>query len=343
MLFSVLIPLYNSEEYIAECLYSVLAQGFDDYEIVVVDDGSTDNSGAIADQYQKEYPQIRVIHKENEGVLLTRRRLLKEAKGDYILWVDSDDAVKQNWMSDLSREIQKNQPEMIIYDYEDYDDPPKVIHSLFVLDGSVIERKAIHDVLLKLILGRDLNELWSKCIKRELFDIEADYSEYKHIKEGDDLFCLLPVFDLTNRIVFLDRPYYRYRVIPSSITHASTYRRYYSMRTIFERIDHYIKKWGFYEQEICQVKDRFATSIVDCAVACANSPEIDYKSFESFVNDINADENNHPIYSDSSRHLSSRNYQRFYEVLIEQDYKKLYKRILNTTKLSRLKSKLFRR
>ena len=76
MLFSVLIPLYNAEKYIAECIDSVLAQDFDDYEIVIVDDGSTDEGGKIADRYQVMHPQkIRVIHKENTGVLLTRRRL----------------------------------------------------------------------------------------------------------------------------------------------------------------------------------------------------------------------------------------------------------------------------
>lgn len=344
MLFSVLIPLYNAEKYIAECIDSVLAQDFDDYEIVIVDDGSTDEGGKIADRYQEMHPQrIRVIHKENTGVLLTRRRLLQEAKGDYILWVDSDDVIKQNLMSDLYDEICKNDPDMIIYDYEDYDNPHMVIHSLRVPDGSIFENNRIHEVLVKLILGRDLNALWNKCTKRELFEKDADYSAFQHIKEGDDLFCLLPVFDKTHRIVFLDRPYYRYRVIPTSITHASTFRSYYSYRTIFERIEYYVEKWSFSEQEIILVKDRFATQIVDCLVACANSSETDLNKFHVFARDIIEDEEDKPIFTDSPRQLSSNNYQRFYDLLVKQEYNKLYNSIRRTTKISRLKHKIMRR
>ena len=344
MLFSVLIPLYNAEKYIAECIDSVLAQDFDDYEIIIVDDGSTDQGGRIADRYQEMHLQkIRVIHKENTGVLLTRRRLLQEAKGDYILWVDSDDVIKPKLMSDLSVEIEKNDPDMMIYDYEDYENPNMVIHSLSEQDGTIIEEDKKHSVLIKLLLGRDLNELWSKCIRKELIDIDADYSKFQHIKEGDDLFCLLPIFDMTHRIVFLDRPYYRYRIISSSITHASTFRSYYSYRTIFERIEYYVEKWNFSEQEISRVKDRFATQIVDCLVACANSSETNYNKFHVFARDITEDEKNKPIFTDSPRQLSSKNYQRFYDLLVKQEYSKLYNIIRRNTKISRLKHKLLRR
>lgn len=344
MLFSVLIPLYNSEKYIEECIESVLAQGFSDYEIVIVDDGSSDGGGAIADQYQEKHPQrIRVIHKENTGVLLTRRRLLQEAKGDYILWVDSDDVIKPDLMKDLFSEIQKHHPDMLIYNYEYYDDASQEFHSLFVPDGTVFEGEDKHPVLIKMLLGRDLNELWSKCIRREIIDVDADYSDYQHVKEGDDLFCLLPIFDLTEKIIYLDRAYYRYRLLPTSITHAATYRRYYSYRTIFERIDYFIKKWCFTEEEQSQVKDRLATRIVDCVVVSANSSESNIENFIAFVTDVTDDEANHPIFSQEERKLSSKAYQRFYQLLMQKQYRKLYHRILTTTALSRWKNKLIRR
>ena len=343
MLFSVLIPMYNAEKYIAECIDSVLAQSFDDYEIVIADDGSTDGSGEIIDQYQKMHPQkIRVIHKENTGVLLTRRCLLKESKGDYILWVDSDDVIKPELMKDLCCEIQKNHPDMIISNYEFLDNPEKVIRSLFLPDGTVIEGEK-HSVLVKLLLGKDLNELWSKCISRGVIDINADYSKYRHIKEGDDLFCLLPVFDLTNKIEYLDRAYYRYRVLPTSITHMATYRRYYSYRTIFEQIDYYINKWNFTDEERSQVKDRFATQVIDCVVACANSSENNIDSFIEFVLTVNNDEINQPIFSEEVRKLSSKTYKRYYRMLIQKKYQKLYYNILTTTALSRWKHKLIGR
>ena len=344
MIFSVLIPLYNAEEYLAECIESVIAQDFDDYEIVIVDDGSSDGGGAIADQYQEKHPQkIRVIHKENTGVLMTRRRLLQEAKGDYILWVDSDDVIKPGLMKDLYGEIQKNHPDMLIYNYEYYDDATQVFHSLFVPDGTVFKGEEKHPVLIKMLLGRDLNELWSKCIRREIIDVDADYSDYKHVKEGDDLFCLLPIFDLTEKIEYLDRVYYRYRAIPTSITHTATYRRYYSLRTVYERIDYYILEWGFPPEELLQVRDKFANQFVDCLVACADSSEITLESFIAFASDVSDDEANHPIFSEEERKLSSKAYQRYYQLLMQKKYHKLYRDILITTALSRWKHKLSRR
>ena len=92
MLFSVLIPVYNTSKYLDECINSVLSQTEKNFEIVLLNDGSTDNSGDICDSYAEKYPDfIRVIHKENEGLMMTRRRGFKEAKGDYFICLDSDD------------------------------------------------------------------------------------------------------------------------------------------------------------------------------------------------------------------------------------------------------------
>lgn len=344
MLFSVLIPLYNAEKYIAECIDSVLAQDFDDYEIVIVDDGSTDQGGIIADRYHENHPQkIRVIHKENTGVLLTRRRLLQEAKGDYILWVDSDDVIKPKLMSDLSVEIEKNDPDMIINDYEFLDDPERVIHSLATTDGTIFNNKQKHDILTKLILGRDLNELVTKCFTRELVDSDADYSCYQHVRMGDDLFCLLPVFDKAQKIEYLNRSYYRVREVSSSVTHTNTHQCYYSYRTIFEREDFYIKKWHFSEQECAQAKDKFAYRVIDCILMLCKSQQHCYDDYLAFINDIVTDEKKRPIYSDSPRRLRNKNYQRFYELLMQEKYRKLYNDILFTTKLSSIKNKIFGR
>lgn len=342
MLFSVLIPLYNSEEYIAECLDSVLAQNFDDYEIVVIDDGSTDNSGVIAEQYQTKYSQIRVIHKENEGVLLTRRRLLKEAKGDYILWVDSDDAVKQNWMLDLSHEIQKNHPDMIISNYEDYDDPNIVNHSLSFPNGTVIDKDQKQIILKRLIFDKCLNELCTKCIKANKIDIDADYNDYKQVRMGDDLFCLFPIIDCANRFEYLDESYYRYRIVDSSITHANTHLFYCSYRILYERMNEYIHLWMFSDYEICRIRDSFANSIMNCIVdscECSNS----YSDFLIFVKKVVTDEKKHPIFSGGERTLSSNTYQHFYQLLTQKKYNRLYYSIMLRTRLSRLKSKLIRR
>ncbi|MBQ2971214.1 MAG: glycosyltransferase [Ruminococcus sp.] len=341
MLFSVLIPLYNAEEFLSECIDSVLAQTCDDYEIVIVNDGSTDRSATIVYEYQEKYPDIiRGIHKENTGVLLTRRRLLQEAKGDYIVWVDSDDVIKPELLSDLRDEINKNTPDVIVYDYEILDNPMKVVCSLNAPDKTIFEGEDKHQIYLKMLLGRDMNSLVTKCIRREIIDIQADYSQFKHVKMGDDLFCLIPIFDAAKKVEYLNKPYYKYRMVSSSITHTETYSRYYSYRTIFERESRYLEKWGFSPDEISKVKDKFANNAVDNLVLCANTSGVSKAEFLAFAKDITAIEEKNIIYSDSPRTLSSKPYRHFYKLFIKKSYVKLYHRIVLIAKLSKIKQSI---
>ncbi len=341
MLFSVLIPLYNAEKYIGECIDSVLSQSCNDFEIVIVNDGSTDQSAVIANQYQKNYPDIiRVIHKENSGVLLTRRRLLQEAKGDYIVWVDSDDLIKPELLSDLHDEIKENAPDVIVFNYENLYKPDVKSYSLDAPDKYVFEADDKRLVYKKLLLGRGMNELVTKCIRREIIDIDVDYTQFKHVKMGDDLFCLIPIFDAAEKIEYLDRSYYQYRVVTSSITHTQTYLRYYSYRTIFERENRYLEKWGFSPDEISKVKDKFANSAIDNLVLCANTPGVSKGEFLDFAKDITAIEEENVIYSDSPRTLSSKPYRYLYKLFIKKSYVKLYHRIILIAKLSKIKQSI---
>ena len=91
---TVCVPVYNVERYLCECLDSIFSQNYADFDVVLVDDGSTDSSGAICDEYAARYPQqALVFHKDNEGLLLARRDGFALAAGDYVMCVDSDDAL----------------------------------------------------------------------------------------------------------------------------------------------------------------------------------------------------------------------------------------------------------
>lgn len=117
MKFSVIIPVYNVEKYLEECVHSVLSQDFQNYEIILVNDGSTDNSGKICDEYVQKYSQIKVIHKENGGLSDARNFGIREAKGDYLIFLDSDDFWQgRNILSEISSIIEtQNQPDIIFY------------------------------------------------------------------------------------------------------------------------------------------------------------------------------------------------------------------------------------
>ena len=104
---SVLVPVYNVEKYLCRCLDSILAQTFTDYEILLVDDGSTDHSGGICDAYAAEHACIRVIHQKNGGVSKARNVLLSAARGEYLTFVDSDDALEPGYLETLLHDLEE--------------------------------------------------------------------------------------------------------------------------------------------------------------------------------------------------------------------------------------------
>jgi len=121
MLFSIIIPVYNVEKYLNQCIDSVLAQDFTDYEVILVDDGSTDTSSAICDDYAKKFTQIKVIHKTNGGLSDARNFGIKEAQGDYLMFLDSDDFWNgRNILTEIHNIIKGNNPDLIITGYTLY-------------------------------------------------------------------------------------------------------------------------------------------------------------------------------------------------------------------------------
>lgn len=116
MKYSVIIPVYNVEKYIDRCLKSVIPQNYDDLEIIVVDNGSTDRSGSICDSYANEYANISVYHIENHGVGSARNFGLTKSKGEFIYFVDADDYLVGNLFSDVESQLD-SQLDLLVFSY----------------------------------------------------------------------------------------------------------------------------------------------------------------------------------------------------------------------------------
>src|SRR5690606_27364966 len=115
---SVIIPVYNAEKYLRECLDSVLAQTFTDFEVLLINDGSTDASGKICDEYAEKDSRIKVFHKENGGVSSARNLGLDNAKGEWISFVDSDDTIEQETLATLANEVKDLDIDGVIFGYK---------------------------------------------------------------------------------------------------------------------------------------------------------------------------------------------------------------------------------
>ena len=122
-LVSIIVPVYNCKPYLEDCIQSVLAQDYGNLELLLIDDGSTDGSGQICDQYAY-YDKLRVIHQKNQGVSATRNTGIRLASGDLILFLDSDDTIEPSMVSTMVADIEKEQADCafcgMIHDYPDH-------------------------------------------------------------------------------------------------------------------------------------------------------------------------------------------------------------------------------
>ena len=220
MRFSILIPVYNVEKYLPRCMETVMAQTFTDFEVLLVNDGSTDGSGAICDRYAKEYPdKVRVFHKENEGLLLTRRYSLKRAQGEYMIFVDSDDYVSEGLLASVNDAIEKYGADMVLYNFYRFVEGEEGLSSPDVpfADGTVFEGDGKSELYKTMLLGHFFVNLWVKAVKRDIIDIDADYSD-RAINKGEDVLQTLPIFTEAKKVVYIDKKLYYYRKNTGSMT-----------------------------------------------------------------------------------------------------------------------------
>ena len=114
---SVVVPVFNAEKTLSRMVDSLLLQTMDAYEIILIDDGSTDSSGAICDQYAEQQANVRVVHKKNEGVSAARQTGLDAARGEYVIHADSDDRVEPTMLEELYRKAQEEDADVVICDF----------------------------------------------------------------------------------------------------------------------------------------------------------------------------------------------------------------------------------
>lgn len=218
MLFSVIIPIYNAIDYIHKCLESILCQHFKDYELILVDDGSTDGSSSICDEYAKNNPQIRVIHKKNGGVVSARTIGIKEAKGEYILYVDADDWVAENWMEKISEQIYSvpEKPDIIVFgSISIKNNDRQTVHIINTPEGFYDRTRLEAEIFPRLISDKRLYiedavilpAPWNKAYKRKLLEEHHCYDETITIGE-DNAFVFECFLNAHSIVVCKDILYY---------------------------------------------------------------------------------------------------------------------------------------
>lgn len=252
MKYSVLIPVYNTESYLRTCVESVLAQTEEDFEIILADDESTDSSPAICDELANIDSRIRVYHKKNERLMMTRRFEIKKAQGDYILFLDSDDYWASDLLINISEVISKHNPDMVIYNYYKLMGDRIEKHPSIFEDGTVFDNTNKRQLIYEGIGNNRLNSMWIKAIKREvLLADKTDYRAYQPIiVSGEDIFQSIPLFFLSQKTVYIDKPLVFYRELANSITTTYNHKKFQIVSVEMKRKIEYLKRYNFWDSAI---------------------------------------------------------------------------------------------
>jgi len=218
---SILVPVYNAAPYLRECVASLTEQTYKDLQIVLINDGSTDDSLDILMELQRQDNRIEVYSQSNNGVATTRSHLLDKAKGDFVLFVDSDDWIELNTIEILMREQQR----------EDFD---IVSYQLGATSGNhdnVYNRDQILKLFLEHISFR--GSLCDKLIRRSLFDrVEID----RTVSYGEDALIVWQVLLKVDKVRVLNDELYHYRVNENSLSRQPFNGKKFSAYTTWERI-----------------------------------------------------------------------------------------------------------
>ena len=235
---SVIVPVYNSEKYIKKCLDSLINQSLKDIEIILIDDGSTDNSLEIIKKYSNKYPNIKYKTKENEGQAVARNVGIDMATGEFISFVDSDDYIDTSMLENLYLNSLKNNSDIVICNYFEEYENKKIPRDSLYINADTIQKRYILCVAGPC----------SKIIKTKLFKEKNIRFLENNIYE--DL-AIIPTLALyTNKISYYNEPLYHYVIRENSTMQQIKYnKKLESIFTVMEYLSSQFEGYGF-DQEI---------------------------------------------------------------------------------------------
>ena len=212
MNYSVIIPVYNCKAYLSACVQSIQGAGLEDFEILLVDDGSTDGSGAVCDELAGKYPQVRAIHQPNGGASAARNRGIREAKGDYILFVDADDTLLP--FDEQTRALlQKDRVDLLMFGmkFEYCHKGVKVREETLSHPGGVFQRGDLEENFASLFYANYLSPVWNKAIKRSVLEENQIFFD-ERLTNYEDLAFSLEVLAKCETAAAVPQAYYCYQL-----------------------------------------------------------------------------------------------------------------------------------
>ncbi len=241
MKYSFLVPVYNVENLLPKCINSIISQksSIKDYEIILVDDGSTDSSGLICDEFAARYSNITCIHQSNMGLLKARGTGVKASKGKYLVFVDSDDYIEDDLLITADKYIDEYDPDYINYGYIKDIGDKRLAQTVTDLEYEILDKGQ----LLELFVASDkYNSIWSKIVRADIFrdNIDTIYDMSTNI--GEDKIQTAFLIKNTTKAVFVGKCLYHYVIRQDSIVHKKSESDIYNIIAVNRKVESIVRE-----------------------------------------------------------------------------------------------------
>lgn len=211
---TIIVPVYNTEQYLSKSLDSIVNQTYSNLEIIVIDDGSTDNSGIICDEYSKKDSRIKVIHQQNKGLSAVRNVGINASEGEYITFVDSDDIVSSEFIKLLYTTLKKYDTDISMCGYKRIYEHSLISENETYTDGVFTTEQALRNIISdKGFCGFTWNKLYTSKLLKNNENIRFD----SNISNIEDLVFNVQIFDKVDNISYTTRILYGYYMRQNSL------------------------------------------------------------------------------------------------------------------------------
>lgn len=271
---SVIVPVYQAEQYLVQCIGSILKQSYFNIELILVDDGSTDRSGAICDSYCQKQNRVRVIHTENQGPAAARRTGIEAATGTYIMFVDADDWIDQEMVKEMYRVAQQEQAKFVSSSCRLVNHKGEG-NKVYYYQGTSIICRNPEEAMFQIHGTRYLlSGPWAKLIKRELF---TGIDFYEGVTIGEDYGMILQLLEKSSCTVILGQAFYNRCLRNTSISRSGyTERHKHALEHYLLIRENLLKKYPHIRREILGYHMEYEMAVITamCRNNCFDKPVI---------------------------------------------------------------------
>lgn len=340
MRFSIVMPVYNTEKYLKTSLDCIVGQTFGDYEVIIVNDGSTDNSPKIMNEYAENHG-FRVIDRPNGGCYAARVDGIVNSRGEYIINLDPDDCFESaTVLAELDERMRElNNPDILIYGYNEMSDAGKITKTISRKEESFAGSDGLNNFYKRFFGTNEYNSIWSKAFKRELFS--ADRIIDKRINVCEDVLISLNIIEAAASIECVENIFYNYRINPTSLVRQ--YKKSDLVNVlVYDKMCEFVTEKGLGETFSETVSMRL---LKDCAVTYLLAPNNVSGKIDCYKSDIREIASNGTYQKVCREYLSRQSFfVRFINKLILHEKLRtivFFKRILQIKTINRLMRRMY--